>query len=47
MGIIYSADRGKLIIEILCYKAECLFFPPFPIFVGKDMQQWLLNGAPA
>ncbi|KAL4122703.1 hypothetical protein QTP88_014986 [Uroleucon formosanum] len=46
LGIISSAERGKLTTVICCCNAAGSFIPPFFIFARERMQERLLDNAP-
>lgn len=46
VGIISSAERGKLTTIICCYNATGFFIPPFFIYSRKKISRRLLNGSP-
>lgn len=46
VGVISSAERGKLTTVICCCNASGSFIPPFFIFARQKMQPRLMDGAP-
>ena len=47
VGILSSAERGRLVTTILCMSASGTYIPPMFIFPRQRMKMELMDGAPA
>ena len=47
VGILSSAERGRLVTKILCRSSSGTYIPPMFIFPRQRMKMELMDGAPA